>query len=107
MKMLLHFASLVVAFLCFNQPIVIKAMAIIFINGCSNHVNLTSDSAICPIEAEPRGDTKYKIKPTNNCMCVAISPNNAIFLSLAVNSFLEDFPRNEFTTAKTNNNKAK
>ena len=96
----------VVAFLCFDQPIVIKTIAKIFIIGCSNHVNLTSDSAIWPIEAEPSGETKYKIKPTTNCMCVAISPNNAIFLSLAVNSFLEDFPRNEITTAKTNNNKA-
>ena len=104
--MQLNFALAVVAFLCFDQPIVIKTIAKIFIIGCSNHVNLTSDSAIWPIEAEPSGETKYKIKPTPNCMCVAISPNNAIFLSLAVNSFLEDFPRNEFTTAKTNNNKA-
>ena len=104
--MLLNFASLVAAFLCFDQPTVIKIIAMIFIKGCSNHVNLTSDSAICPIDAETSGETKYKMKPITNCMCVAISANSAIFLSLAVNSFFEDFPRREFTTAKTNNNKA-
>jgi hypothetical protein len=38
---------------------------------------------------------------------VAINPNKAIFLSLAVNCLLEDIPMKEFTTAKTNNNNAK
>jgi hypothetical protein len=40
-------------------------------------------------------------------MCVAINPNKAIFLSLAVNSLFEDIPMKEFRTAKTNNNNAK
>jgi hypothetical protein len=107
-KILLNFASLAVPFLCFDQPMVIKTIARILINGCSRTVSLKSAFFIAAPESclNPFSETKYKIKPTTNCMCVAISPNNAIFLSLAVNSFLEDFPRNEFTTAKTNNNKA-
>ncbi len=103
----LNLASLVVAFLCFDQPMVIRVMAIIFVNGCSKEVNLKAASFICPKTAEPKGDTKYKIKPTNNWMWVPINAKSAIFLSLAVNSFFEDIPMNELTTAKTSNNNAK
>ena len=103
----LNFNSLETAFLCLDHPIVINTIAIMFINGCSNEVNRKEASFICPKDANPNCDTKYKIRPTNNCVCVPINPNNAIFLSFGVNSFLEFFPINELTTAITNNKRAK
>ena len=77
------------------------------INGCSNEVSRNALSDICPKDAKPKGETKYKIKPINNCVCIPINPNNAIFLSFAVNSFLENIPANELTTATTNTKSAK
>lgn len=64
--MLLNLDSLESAFLCLDHPIVINTIAIMFINGCSNEVNRNEASFICPSEANPFGDTKYKIRPTNN-----------------------------------------
>ena len=39
----------------------------ILIKGCSNEVRRKALSDICPNEARPNGDTKYKMIPTNNC----------------------------------------
>lgn len=107
MANVLNFDSLVNNFLCLDQPIVIKAIAIILIKGCSSEVKRIALSDIFPKEVKPRGDTKYRIKPTSNCVCVPIRPNNAIFLSVAVNSFLEKCPISELATAITNNKRAK
>lgn len=82
-------------------------MAIIFVNGCSKEVNRNAASFICPKTAEPNGETKYKTNPTNNWIWVATNAKSAIFLSLAVNSFLEDIPIKELKIAKTSNNNAK
>lgn len=68
MEKILNLDADVTTFLCFVHPIVIKAIAIILIIGCSNDVNRNALSAICPSDANPKGDTKYKIRPTNNCM---------------------------------------
>ena len=62
----LNFNSLVSAFLCLDQPIVISIIPIMFINGCSNEVNLNAASFINPKELEPNGETKYKTKPISN-----------------------------------------
>jgi hypothetical protein len=105
MAMHLNFAPLVVAFLCLDQPIVINVMAKILINGCSKDVNLIAESLIFPSDALPNGETKYKINPISNCICVTINPTKAIFLSFTVNSFLELIPKKEFMMANTNNNK--
>lgn len=107
MANVLNFDSLVINFLCFDQPIVINAIAIILIKGCSSDVKRNALSDIFPKEAKPKGETKYRIKPTNNCVCVPISPNKAIFLSVAVKSFLEKNPISELATATTNNKRAK
>ena len=82
-------------------------MAIKLINGCSKDVNRNALSDMFPKDSNPSGETKYKIKPNNNCMCVAIKPKRAIFLSFGVNSFFEVNPMIELTTAIINNNKAK
>ena len=82
-------------------------MAIIFTKGCSSEVNRNALSDIFPKDSKPSGETKYNIKPTNNCVCVPINPSIAIFLSLGVNSFFEVNPMIELTTAIINNNKAK
>ena len=103
----LNFDSDVVNFLCFTHPMVIKVIAIILISGCSNEVNRKALSDICPREAKPRGETKYRINPTNNWVWVPINPKMAIFLSLAVNSFLDANPITELTTAINNNKRAK
>lgn len=103
----LNFEVLSAAFLCFDQPIVIKTIAIILIRGCSNEVNRKAAFFISPKAEKPNGDRKYKINPTNNCMWVAIKPNKAIFRSLAVNSFLEENPKALLTTATIRSNKAK
>jgi hypothetical protein len=66
MEKVLNFDSDVVNFLCFDQPIVIRVIAIMFINGCSIEVNLSALSDICPREEKPRGETKYNIKPISN-----------------------------------------
>ena len=66
MAMDLNLASLVTAFLCFDQPTVINTIAIILINGCSNEVKRKEASFICPKAADPSGDTKYNTNPTNN-----------------------------------------
>ena len=113
MANVLNLDSLVVNFLCFDQPIVIKVIAIILINGCSTAVNRKAEFFITTptpelLKAEkPNGETKYNIKPINNCVCVPINPKIAIFLSLAVNSFLPTKPAIAFTTAITNNTRAK
>lgn len=75
----------------------------IFINGCSNEVKRSALSDICPNEERPNGDTKYKINPINNWVCIAAKPKIAIFLSFAVNSFLENSPINELITAIVKN----
>ena len=66
----LNFPVLVVAFLCFEKPIVIKITATIFMNGCSIAYNLKFESfIISPIDIVKTftfGETKYKINPTNN-----------------------------------------
>ena len=82
-------------------------MAIKLINGCSKEVNRNALSDMFPKESNPRGETKYKIMPANNCMCDPIKPKRAIFLSFGVNSFFEDNPKIELTTTITNNNNAK
>ena len=66
MEKVLNFDSLVNNFLCLDQPIVIRTIAMILINGCSKDVRRNALSAICPNEAKPQGDTKYKMIPTNN-----------------------------------------
>lgn len=58
MAKVLNLASLVNNFLCFDQPIVIKAIPIILINGCSNEVKRKAASLICPNAAFPKGETK-------------------------------------------------
>lgn len=105
--MLLNLDSLETAFLCLDQPIVISTIAIKLSKGCSNEVNRKAASFICPKEANPNGETKYKTKPTRSCVCVPINANNAIFLSFEVKSFFEVFPIKELTTAITNNKSAK
>ena len=62
----LNFASLVVAFLCLDQPIVINTIAMILTKGCSSEVKRKASFFICPKTAEPSGDRKYNTKPTNN-----------------------------------------
>lgn len=62
----LNLALLVAIFLCLDQPIVINAIAIKLINGCSIDVNLTALSDMFPKLALPNGDTKYKIIPITN-----------------------------------------
>ena len=66
MEKVLNFDSFVINFLCFDHPMVIKVIAIILINGCSNDVKRNILSDICPKELRPNGETKYKIKPINN-----------------------------------------
>jgi hypothetical protein len=61
MEKALNFDADVVNFLCFAQPIVINAIAIILISGCSKEVNLSALLDICPREAKPSGETKYNI----------------------------------------------
>lgn len=106
MEKVLYFDSLVVNFLCFIQPIVTKTIPIILIKGCSNEVKRNALSDICPNDAKPNGDTKYKIKPIKNCVWIAANPNIEIFRSFGVNSFLENNPTSELTIAITTNNKA-
>ena len=55
----------VVSFLCFDQPIVIKVIAIMLIKGCSSDVKRRAGSFICPKTAFPKGETKYKTSPKN------------------------------------------
>ena len=74
-------------------------MPIKFINGCSNEVKRNALSDICPNEEKPKGETKYKINPINNCVCIVAKPMRAIFRSFAINSFLENNPINELITA--------
>lgn len=105
--MVLNFDSVDIIFLCLDQPIVIKTIAMIFISGCSSEVRRNALSAICPKEAKPNGDTKYKRIPINNCRWIAIKANNAIFRSLEVNSFLEDIPIKELISATTNTKRAR
>lgn len=45
------------AFLCLDQPIVIKVIAIILVSGCSNEVNLAVFSMF-PKSAKPLGKNK-------------------------------------------------
>ena len=54
----LNFPLLLSSFLCLDQPIVIKAIAIIFINGCSIEVSLKAASFIFPAESKPKGEIK-------------------------------------------------
>jgi hypothetical protein len=61
----LNLESLFVAFLCIDHPIVINVSAIRFITGCSIEVNLLVASDML-MESKPNGETKYRIKPTNN-----------------------------------------
>ena len=68
MAIFLNLPLLLSSFLCFDHPIVISANAIILINGCSNEVNLKAASFICPKDSNPSGETKYSIKPANNCI---------------------------------------
>ena len=74
----LNFNSLETAFLCLDQPIVIKTIAMILINGCSKEVNRSEASFIWPNAADPSGDTKYNTNPTNNWVWVPIKANKAI-----------------------------
>lgn len=94
------------SFLCFDHPIVINTIAIKLIKGCSIDVKRSAASFILKPEI-PNGDTKYKMIPTKNWICVAINPKRAIFLSFGVNSFLEEAPKALLTTANTNKTKAK
>ena len=58
MVKVLNLDSLVSNFLCFDHPIVINAIAMILISGCSNEVRRMALSLILPKEANPRGETK-------------------------------------------------
>ena len=94
------------AFLCLDQPIVMRIIAIILISGCSKEVSRKAAFFISPKADKPKGDRKYKTKPIVSCMCVTISANNAIFLSFAVKFLLEKNPKALFITAITRSNKA-
>lgn len=106
MAIFLNLSELASIFLCLDQPIVINAIAIKLIKGCSIDVKRNAASFILNPE-RPKGEIKYKIIPTKNCICVAIKPKRAIFLSLAVNSLFEEVPKALLTTANTNKIKAK
>lgn len=62
----LNFDLSVAAFLCLENPIVIKTTAIRFINGCSNAYNLNVLSFIATEKDCTKGETKYNMIPTNS-----------------------------------------
>lgn len=94
-------------FLCLDQPIVIRIIAIMLIIGCSNEVSLKAAFFISPKAEKPTGDRKYNTKPIVSCRCVAIRANKAIFLSFIVKFVLENNPKALFTRAIIRSNKAK
>lgn len=62
----LNFKSLAIAFLWRDQPIVIRTIAKIFSNGCSNAVSRNAESSMEPSESNPFGETKYNMNPITN-----------------------------------------
>lgn len=75
------------------------------INGCSNEVKRTAASFMLPNCSNPSGETKYKIKPTNNCIWQMINVNKDKRKSLLLNNFLDVNP--EMALIEANNNKPK
>jgi hypothetical protein len=86
MENVLNFDLLVVSFLCFAQPTVIRTIAIIFVTGCSNEVNLSAASFICPKEAIPNGEINHATTPITNCVWISDKVIIAILRSNAENT---------------------
>ena len=70
MAMRLNFKVASSVFLCLDQPMVIKTIAIMLINGCSTASKRAAEfyppiPRVC-MALKPLAETKYKIKPTNH-----------------------------------------
>src|SRR5690554_1013692 len=98
----LNFALSVAAFLCLENPMVIKITAIRLISGCSSAYNLNVLSFIATEKDCNEGVTKDNMRPTNSCTYVEIYATYAVFRSLSLNCLLDDSPIIAFIEATIN-----
>lgn len=87
MPIALNFLLASMNFLWRDQPIVIKTIAIMFINGCSTASNLAAEFKP-PIPSvliadNPLDETKNKIRPKTNWICESIRVKRLILKSFS------------------------